>query len=272
MLATAEDAMVPYDMGMPDAASRRRREAATRCTTIVVACIFEAPLMSPIPWSSNIRLPRRDRDTGRRIAGVMLVALAALFPAVVRADAAPALLVVGDSISAGYGLPQGAGWVALLAARLKAERYPYRVVNASITGDTTAGGRARLPGALAREKPAIVVIELGGNDGLRGGDLASTRANLDAMVGDAQRTGAKVLLVGTQLPPNYGPAYTRDYAAIFGDVARARKTALVASLFEGFGERNEMFQSDRIHPVAAAQATMLDTVWKALQPMLARPK
>ena len=116
------------------------------------------------------------------------------------------------------------------------------------------------------------MIELGGNDGLRGGDLASTRANLDAMVGEAQRAGAKVLLVGTQLPPNYGPAYTRDYAAIFGDVARAHKTALVASLFEGFGERNEMFQGDRIHPAAAAQTTMLDTVWKALQPMLARPK
>jgi acyl-CoA thioesterase-1 len=203
----------------------------------------------------------------------MLVVLAALFPPSARADAAtPALLVVGDSISAGYGLPQGAGWVALLAARLKAERYPYRVVNASVTGDTTAGGRARLPAALAREKPAIVVIELGGNDGLRGGDLASTRANLDAMVGDAQRAGAKVLLIGTQLPPNYGPAYTRDYAAIFGSVAKAHKVAFVQSLFDGFGERNEMFQGDRIHPAAAVQATMLDTVWKALQPMLARPK
>ena len=217
--------------------------------------------------------PRRLRTAGWLLAGVILLAQAALVAPMARADpTAPVLLVVGDSISAGYGLPQGTGWVALLAARLQAGHFPYRVINASVTGDTTAGGRTRLPAALARERPAIVVIELGGNDGLRGGDLASTRANLDAMVVDAQRAGAKVLLVGTQLPPNYGPAYTRDYAAIFGSVARAHKTALVPFLFEGFGDRNEMFQADRIHPAAAAQPMMLDTVWKALQPMLARPR
>ena len=183
-----------------------------------------------------------------------------------------AIVVVGDSISAGYGLTQGTGWVALLAARIAAEHYPYRVVNASITGDTTAGGRTRLPALLAREKPAIVVIELGGNDGLRGGSLASTRANLDAMIVAAQRAGTKVLLIGTELPPNYGPAYTRDYAAIFADLAREHRTAFVPSFFAGFGERNDMFQADRIHPATAAQALMLDSVWKALQPMLARPK
>jgi len=215
----------------------------------------------------------RNRDAARRIAGIALFALFALIPTMVRTEArAPVLLVVGDSISAGYGLPQGTGWVALLAARLKAAHYPYRLINASVTGDTTAGGRARLPAALAREKPAIVVIELGGNDGLRGGNLDATRENLDAMVGDAQHAGARVLLIGTQLPPNYGAAYTRDYAAIFGAVAKARKAALVPSLFEGFGERDDMFQGDRIHPAAAAQTLMLETVWKALKPMLARPQ
>ncbi len=243
-----------------------------RCTTIVFCRLSEAQLMfryrSILAWATC-----RLRIAGRFLAGVLLLAPAALLAPMASADSAPSvLLVVGDSISAGYGLPQGMGWVALLARRLEARGYPYRVVNASITGDTTAGGRTRLPAALAREKPAIVVIELGGNDGLRGGDLASTRANLDAMVVDAQRAGAKVLLVGTQLPPNYGPAYTRDYAAIFGSVARTHKAALVPSLFEGFGDRDEMFQSDRIHPAPAAQPMMLDTIWKVLQPMLARTR
>jgi acyl-CoA thioesterase-1 len=201
-----------------------------------------------------------------------------LFVALMLAAPVPAqapsqvILVAGDSISAGYGLTQGTGWVALLAAKLATGQLPYRVVNASITGDTTAGGRARLPALLAREKPAIIIIELGGNDGLRGGSLAATRANLDAMIVAAQRAGAKVLLIGTELPPNYGPAYTRDYAAIFSDLAQAHHTALVPSLFAGFGERNDMFQADRIHPAPAAQSLMLDSVWKALQPMLARAK
>ncbi len=216
---------------------------------------------------------RRVRSVLHAWSIALLLAFAAvLVPAASAETQAPAIVVVGDSISAGYGLTQGTGWVALLAARIAAERYPYRVVNASITGDTTAGGRTRLPAMLAREKPAIVVIELGGNDGLRGGSLASTRANLDAMIVAAQRAGARVLLIGTELPPNYGPAYTRDYAAIFSDLARAHRTALVPSLFAGFGERNEMFQADRIHPAPAAQTLMLDSVWKALQPMLARPR
>ena len=222
---------------------------------------------------SAARAARRSRATLRTWSTALLLAVAAIAAPLAGAQAqSRTIVVVGDSISAGYGLTQGTGWVALLAAKLAAERYPYRVVNASITGDTTAGGRARLPAVLVREKPAIVVIELGGNDGLRGGSLAATRANLDAMIVVTQRAGAKVLLVGTELPPNYGPAYTRDYAAIFSDLARAHRTALVPSLFAGFGERDEMFQADRIHPASAAQALMLDSVWKALQPMLARAK
>ena len=186
-----------------------------------------------------------------------------------RANAgAPVLLVVGDSISAAYGLPPGTGWVDLLAARLTEQRHPHRVVNASITGDTTAGGRARLPALLAAHKPAIVVLELGGNDGLRGGNLGSTRENLTAMVAAIQGAGAKPLLVGMKLPPNYGPAYVREFDALFAAVAKARKVPLVPFFFEGFGERNDMFQPDRIHPTAAAQPLLLDNVWPALRPLL----
>lgn len=182
------------------------------------------------------------------------------------------LLVVGDSISAGYGLPAGTGWVDLLASRIGRERYPLQVVNASITGDTTAGGRTRLPALITRYKPAIVVVELGGNDGLRGGNLAATRENLDAMVADVQRAGAKAVIVGMKLPPNYGPAYTREFETLYATVAKARNAPLVPYLFEGFGERNELFQPDRIHPTAAAQTKLLDNVWPALKPLLPAPR
>jgi acyl-CoA thioesterase-1 len=183
----------------------------------------------------------------------------------------PVLLVVGDSISAGYGLANGEGWVHLLEQRLVQQGYRYRVVNASISGDTTAGGRARLPALLARDKPAIVVIELGGNDALRGGDLAVTRDNLDAMIRAAQAAGAKVLLAGMQLPPNYGSAYVKRFGALYADLARARHVAAVPFLFEGFAEDLAAFQPDRIHPTAAAQPRILDNVWPALLPLLHRP-
>ena len=206
---------------------------------------------------------------------VLVAAFCVLFSGALRAVAAanaPVLLVVGDSISAGYGLPAGAGWVDLLASRIESGRYPLQVVNASITGDTTAGGRARLPALVARYKPAIVVIELGGNDGLRGGSLAATRENLDTMVADAQHAGAKPVIVGMKLPPNYGPAYTREFETLYTTVARTRNAPLVPYLFEGFGERNEFFQPDRIHPAAAAQAKMLDNVWPILKPLLGSPR
>jgi len=206
----------------------------------------------------------------RAIAAAALAVLAALAP--VRAGAlAPLVLVVGDSISAAYGLPPGAGWVDLLSERIAGERYPHRVVNASITGDTTAGGRARLPALLQRYRPAVVVLELGGNDGLRGGNLASTRDNLDAMVTAIQRTGAKPLIIGMKMPPNYGARYVREFDGLFAEVARSRKVPLVAFFFEGFGERNEMFQQDRIHPTAAAQPLLLDNVWPELRRLLGKP-
>ena len=181
---------------------------------------------------------------------------------------APVLLVVGDSISAAYGLTSGQGWVDLLSAKLQTEGYRYRVVNASISGDTTAGGRARLPALLKQHRPAVVVIELGGNDALRGGNLATTRSNLDAMAADAQAAGAKVLIVGMQLPPNYGAAYVREFGALFSEVANARKTAIVPFVFNGFGEDLSLFQSDRVHPTAGAQQRILANVWPALQPLL----
>jgi acyl-CoA thioesterase-1 len=188
------------------------------------------------------------------------------------ADKRPTILVVGDSISAAYGLPPGSSWTGLLAKRLADEHYAYDVVNASISGDTTAGGRARLPALLAQHHPAIVVIELGGNDGLRGGDLAATRANLDAMLGAAAKAHARVLLVGMKLPPNYGPAYTSQFDALYADASRRFKTALVPFFFEGFADRSDLFQPDRIHPTLAAQPRLLDNVWPVLQPMLAKKR
>jgi acyl-CoA thioesterase I len=204
------------------------------------------------------------------LARLVLVILLALSSP---ATGAPALviLVVGDSISAGYGLAPGEVWVTLLESRLRTQRYPHRVVNASISGDTTAGGRARLPALLKEHKPAVVVVELGGNDALRGQPVASTRANLDAMVSAAQAAGAKVVVVGMKLPPNYGGAYVREFDRLFVDVASSRRAAVVPYLFEGFGEDLALFQSDMIHPTAKAQQKMLDVVWPVLQPLLGTP-
>jgi acyl-CoA thioesterase I len=199
------------------------------------------------------------------------LATALLCSLAVAAPPAPTILVVGDSISAGYGLPPNSGWTTLLQRRLVTEHYPHRVVNASISGDTTANGRARLDTLLAQHRPAITVIELGGNDGLRGGSLDAMRSNLDAMVVAAQKAGSRVLLVGMQLPPNYGPAYVQRFDATFADVAKARKAALVPFLFDGFGDDNAMFQPDRIHPVVTAQPKLLDNVWRELKPLLGAP-
>jgi acyl-CoA thioesterase-1 len=202
---------------------------------------------------------------------LFLLALLILPPA--HAAGEPVIVVVGDSISAGYGLAPGQVWVSLLEARLKAERFPHRVVNASISGDTTAGGRTRLPALLAAHRPAVVVIELGGNDALRGQPLAATRANLDAMTMAAQASGAKALIVGMKLPPNYGPAYVREFDALFEAVAKARKAAFVPYLFDGFGDDLAHFQPDKIHPTAEAQPKILANVWPALKPLLAtRPR
>jgi acyl-CoA thioesterase-1 len=204
----------------------------------------------------------------RHLAAMACLALlVAVFPASAQRSP-PVILLVGDSISAGYGLPNGAGWAVLLQQRLDAGHMRYRVVNASISGDTTAGGRARLGALLAQYHPALTIIELGGNDGLRGGSVEAMRANLDAMTAAAQGAGSRVLLIGIRVPPNYGAAYGERFAATFGEVARARKAALVPFLFDGFAEDDAMFQPDRIHPQAAAQTKMLDNVWPLLAPLL----
>jgi len=178
------------------------------------------------------------------------------------------ILVVGDSLSAAYGIPRQRGWVALLEERLKRERLDYIVVNASISGETSADGRARLKPLLARHQPAIMILALGGNDGLRGHPVAQTRANLGAMMRAAQQAGARVLLVGVRLPPNYGEDYTKAFDALFPELAKAHRSALVPFLLEDFADKPEFFLPDRIHPAEAAQPLMLERVWRGLKPLL----
>ncbi len=183
------------------------------------------------------------------------------------------LLVVGDSLSAEYGLPRGSGWVALLEARLAQRKVAATVVNASISGETTSGGRARLPALLAEQRPTHVVIELGGNDALRGLPVAMTEANLRAMAQAAKQAGAKVLLVGMQVPPNYGGPYARDFAAVFSKVAQSEGAALVPFMLASLADESEplrWFQPDRIHPIAEAHPRILDTLWPVLGPWLTR--
>jgi acyl-CoA thioesterase-1 len=199
---------------------------------------------------------------------VLLACLPLAFAGGPALAAAPVILVLGDSLSAEYGLPRDTGWVKLLERRLAEEKREYRVVNASISGETTAGGRTRLPALLAQHRPAIVIIELGGNDGLRGLSLSTLRANLDAMVAAAQQTGARVLMVGVRVPPNYGREYSERFHAVFATVAKERKAALLPFLLEGFGEDLAYFQPDRIHPNERAQPRMLANVWPALTPLL----
>ncbi len=176
------------------------------------------------------------------------------------------VLVVGDSLSAEYGLARGTGWVALLEQRLDVERLSARVVNASISGDTTAGGLSRLGALLKQHRPTHVIIELGGNDGLRGLPLADTQRNLTAMTRAAKGAGTQVLIVGIEVPPNYGRRYTEEMAALFTNVAKAEGTPLVPTLLAGVGDAE--FQADRIHPLASAHPKLLANVWPALKPLL----
>jgi len=183
---------------------------------------------------------------------------------------AATVLVFGDSLSAGFGLRIEEAWPSLLQKRIAGEGFKQTVVNASVSGETTAGGRTRLPAALAQHKPVAVVIELGANDGLRGLPITAMRDNLDAMARMATDAGAKVVIVGMQLPPNYGPDYTKKFADSFPEVAGKNKAALVPFLLEGFADRSNWFQADGLHPVAAAQPTIVETVWKGLKPVLKR--
>lgn len=178
------------------------------------------------------------------------------------------LLVVGDSISAAFGLDSSQGWVHLLEKRLVEQGYPHRVVNASLSGDTSAGGVARLPGLLAEHRPSLVIVELGGNDGLRGQSPAQLQQNLAAMVEQAQQAGAKVLILGMQLPPNYGVRYTTAFARVFSQVAQEQQVPLVPFFLQGVGGVPGMMQYDGIHPAAQAQPILLENLWPSLKPLL----
>jgi len=187
------------------------------------------------------------------------------------ACAAPAeksILIYGDSLSAAYGIAQSRGWVALLGERMKRERPDYSVANASVSGETSAGGVTRIEATLARFHPTVVIVELGANDGLRGQPVGQMKINLGVIIDQSRRSGARVLLVGMKLPPNYGDEYTGSFERAFGELAKQHQVALVPFMLEGFAEKREYFQPDRIHPNADAQPLIVDRVWQGLKPLL----
>ncbi|VVE61454.1 arylesterase [Pandoraea captiosa] len=181
---------------------------------------------------------------------------------------APTILVVGDSLSAEYGIARGAGWVNLMQQAITQSGFDYNVVNASISGDTTSGGRARLAPLLARYRPAITLIELGGNDALRGIPLELTRSNLREMIAAARRAGSQVIVVGMRIPPNYGPDYSEQFFTMFSSIAKQEKTGYVPFLLAGVAEHQDWFQPDQIHPLAKAHPQILQNVWPTVRPLL----
>jgi acyl-CoA thioesterase I len=198
----------------------------------------------------------------------LVVAFLSGLGAVHASSPAPVILVWGDSLSSAYGMPLASGWVQLLQRRLEQKGYPHRVVNGSVTGETTAGGLARLPAALKRHRPALVLIELGGNDGLRGLPLQQLRANLAAMIRQSRAAGARVVVFEMRIPPNYGVAYTQGFTQAFADVAQRGPARLVPFFLAPIASDAKWFQEDGIHPSPAAQPLMLDAAWPALQPAL----
>jgi acyl-CoA thioesterase I len=205
----------------------------------------------------------------RSLAGVVLaLALGTPINTVLAQQPSRTLLVLGDSLSAEYGIGRGTGWVSLLSKRIDADPRPYVVVNASISGETTSGGLNRLPDLLARHQPAVVLVELGGNDALRGLPIATVESNLRQMVRLSKAAGARVVVAGMMMPPNYGRGYAEQFAAVYRRVADSEKAALVPFLLEGIGERPEYFLPDRIHPNATAQPLILENVWPVLSKVL----
>jgi acyl-CoA thioesterase-1 len=216
-----------------------------------------------------------DARAAALVARVTLAALSltAGLPGAHAADAqaarsSPTIVVLGDSLSAEYGLPRDTGWVNLLRERLAKERLDYSVANSSISGDTTSGGLARLPAILNRLKPAVVVVELGANDALRGVPLATTEANLRTIVERSQAVHAKVLLVGMYVPPNYGPDYSQKFHGVYEQLSKEKKVPLVPFLLAGIADKPALFQADQIHPTVQAQPLLLENVWPNLKPLL----
>jgi acyl-CoA thioesterase-1 len=202
-----------------------------------------------------------------RLCGLLLALLS--LPTL-HAAPQPIILVFGDSISAAYGIRVEEGWVALLQRKLATQGYGYRVVNASVSGETTGGGLARLPRALERHRPAILILELGGNDALRGLPLEDVRSNLDGMIRKSEAAGAHVVLAGMRMPPNYGPRYSQEFQAIYADLSRQHELPLIPFVLEGVALDDALMQADGMHPNAKAQPLLLDRVWPRLEPLLER--
>jgi len=208
---------------------------------------------------------------GKLIVGAALGVSLSLAATANAYSAPKTVLVVGDSLSAEYGIARGAGWVALLEQKMKSEKIDAKVVNASISGETTSGGKARLPALLGQHKPDLVVIELGANDGLRGLPVPSAEANLRAMIAAAQAQKARVLLVGMRMPPNYGRAYTERFFGMFQTVATSTKSPLVPFMLEGVADKPALFQQDRLHPTAQAHPIILNNIWPTFEKMVKQP-
>jgi acyl-CoA thioesterase-1 len=199
-----------------------------------------------------------------------LLTMILLCSAATAAEPGKTILVFGDSLSAGYGISVGQGWVALLQQRLAAQGYGYRVVNASISGETTSGGSARLPQAIGQNQPAIVILELGANDGLRGLPMQTVQSNLENMLATIRKSGAKPLLVGVQLPPNYGARYAEQHTNMYKQIAAKQKVALAPSLMLNVGLAAHLMQNDGLHPNANGQPLLLENIWPHLKPLLER--
>ncbi|KVH61913.1 arylesterase [Burkholderia sp. MSMB1072] len=213
----------------------------------------------------------KRRAAAAALLGILLAVTAPARAATAPASSPPVIVVLGDSLSAEYGLPRDTGWVSLLRQRLSTERIDYSVANASVSGDTTSGGRARLPAVLQRLKPSIVVVELGSNDALRGVPLATTEQNLRGIIASARRAQAKVVLVGMYVPPNYGPDYTQKFHAVYTRLSKDLGVPLVPFLLAGIEDKPDMFQADQMHPAQQAQRILLDNVWPTLKPLLGKP-
>lgn len=210
----------------------------------------------------------RSRRRVHTAAVALLLLFLVSFDVLPADGGAPTILVFGDSLSAGYGLGSGQGWVDLLQHKLEQEQLAYRVVNASISGETTSGGKSRIDAALKRFAPAVVILELGANDGLRGSTISAMRTNLVYIIEHAQASGARIVLVGMRLPPNYGPFYTTQFFQTFRDLANKYHVAYVPFLFEGLPDDPQSFQADRLHPSAQAQQVLLNNVWQTLKSLL----
>ena len=248
--------------------------ASPGMTSSEMSCKITSSFAPGVPFARRTTFESPVAKTmGREKPGMRSILFAVLLACSGTGLAAPTILVYGDSLSAAYGIPRNAGWVALLGERLKQRKSNYTVVNASISGETSAGGAARIGAALAKSKPAIVIVELGANDGLRGLPIAQMKTNLKTIVQAAKRQSARVIVVGMLLPPNYGAQYVNAFRAAFRDVARDERVAFVPLLFEGVPDKREMFQADNLHPSDEAQPIMMENVWRRLAAMVnAAPK